>query len=63
MQQKSVEIELQCQRPEQQIKQDKKNNKKPRAVVSNSIPGGPQLCSLAPTHTGLDVSGDPEDTD
>ncbi len=31
MQQKSVEIELQCQRPEQQIKQDKKKNKKTKS--------------------------------
>ncbi len=35
-----------------------------RSVVSNSIPGGPQaLQSLAPNHTCMEVSSNPEDLD
>ncbi len=36
-------------------------------MVSNSIPGGAQLCrdylQPAPNHTGLEVSSNPEDID
>ncbi len=36
MQQKRVEIELQCQRPEQQIKQDKKKQQKTQFLEGRS---------------------------